>query len=254
MISRSICVYPVIVLICILSFPFAVFAQELKPVYDGRLSPKPGLVTENLKSLISEKLQPSARAYLKMEEEEPDCMPGSEAEALDIANGSFTAPNLDQKALLYRFCATGPSKAMNGIAVIENDRVISHLVFEGGMDVAIGALPDINGNGRSEILIASGGTHMGETWRSISIIELSDTIVLTKFGQMKAYEDNCGGAIKKGKGRAEAFRLMAKKDGTFYRQAFIGKDGCLETGKWVKSGDLKQYSPENDETSYDFVK
>jgi hypothetical protein len=54
-----------------------------------------------------------------------------------------------------------------------NGRVVAHIVYEGGQDRAIGALPDIDGNGLAEILVATGETNQGVTWETISIIELA---------------------------------------------------------------------------------
>ncbi|MDR3556089.1 MAG: hypothetical protein P4L55_15135, partial [Syntrophobacteraceae bacterium] len=170
------------------------------------------------------------------------------------ARGSFTKPDSDQKAILYRYCETGHNRALNGIAIVEKGAVVCHLAYPGDWDNGVGALPDINGNGRSELLISSGGTNQGITWGTIRIIELSDTIVLTKFGGTKTLSDNCGADEEKGS--ATAYRILVKSGpmADFYQELFVNKGACSGTGVWEKSGKREKVSLENDRTDYEFIR
>ncbi len=231
--------------------PENAFTQDLKPIYDGRLSLTASKLLPSEEALMKEKILPAARKLWHAQESDLVCTPDFEPTALDRAQGSFTRPKSDQRAILYRYCETGHNMALNGIAIIENAQVVTHIVYEGGWDNGIGAMPDLNGNGLSEILVASGGTNQGVTWKSISIIELSVNRV-TKFGQTETYSDNCGVGEKNGK--AEACRLSVKVGETpvFYREAFVNKGVC-DGGTWTKSGTPRQISLKEDETEYQFI-
>jgi hypothetical protein len=229
-------------------------AQNPKPIYDGRLALTSTKLSPSEDALVKDKILPAAQKIWREDESDRGCASGLKTGAIDIARGSFTKPNSDQRAILYTYCSTGHNTALNGIAVTENDKVVSHIVYEGGWDSAIGALPDINGNGRSEILVATGGTNQGETWRSVSILELSDSIVVTKFGRTGVFLDNCGAIEKNCK--VEAYRISVQPGGTpvFYREAFVNRGDGNSGGGWKKSEALKRISLENDELEYEFVK
>lgn len=253
--AKILTVISLLLFILLLSHPAVpenAFTQSLKLIYDGRLSLAPTKLFPSEEALMKEKILPAARNLWHEQESDLVCAPGFEATALDSARGSFTRPKSDQRAILYRYCETGHNMALNGIAIIENAQVVTHIVYEGGWDNSIGAMPDLNGNGLSGILVASGGTNQGVTWKSISIIEISGNRV-TKFGQTETYSDNCGVGEKNGK--AEACRLFVKvgKTPVFYREAFVNKGVC-DGGTWTKSGTPGQISLKEDETEYQFIK
>jgi len=222
-------------------------AQDTKRIYDGRLSPKPGIILPSEQALLKNKVMPVVRKW--QNQGDSICTGGAEASGIDAAMGSFTRPASVQRAILYRYCMTGHNRAVNGIAVIENGQLAAHVVYEGGWDNAIGAVPDLNGNGRSEIIVATGGTNQGMTWKSIAIIELTDNSV-AKFGRLQTFSDDCGVSDSC---RAEACRLSVKtgKAPVFYREDFAGKGSG---GKWDRTGPAKEVSLEKDEIEYHAVK
>jgi hypothetical protein len=135
---------------------------------------------------------------------------------------------------------TGHNFADNGIAVFEGDQVTAHVVYKGGWDSALLSVPDIDGSGRSSILILGGGTNMGETWQTASIIELSEKGV-NNFGFTGTYHDDCGvGETENPERKATAYKLFARKGTSpaFYRESFTGE--CAEPTNWLKSGALEQ--------------
>lgn len=86
------------------------------------------------------------------------------------------------------------------------------------------------------MLIAAGGTNMGETWGVIALCEF-DGHGIKKIGHTDTYADNCG--IENATG-AEAYRLYAKvgKTPVFYREAFMTT--CTGDDPWKKSGAIEQ--------------
>ena len=163
-----------------------------------------------------------------------------------VAQGSFTRPNSNQKAILYYYDAR-----RDGIVVFEADRVVAHIVYEpyAGTNGDRGpvALPDIDGSGRSSILIISGGTHQGETEGGVSIIGLTEKGV-KNFGDTQALDDLCYfGQDESARRQATAYKLFVRKGPApvFYRQAFTGT--CRpdeEPTSWAKSGALEQITLE----------
>lgn len=231
---------------------FANTTDELKAIYDGKLLLKPTSLSGSEELLMKSKILPAARKFWDNQEDDLTCGEDSESVFLDIAKGSFTRPGANQKAILYRYCDTGHNFALNGIVVIEDSLIIFHIAYSGGWDSSIGALPDINGNGLSEIVVSSGGSNMGKTWKVITVIELSKGSI-KKFGQTQVYWDNCG---EKENGTAEAYKLFVRKGQTpsFYRETFINKKVCEEIGSWKKSETLKTHTLDEDSNEYQFIK
>jgi hypothetical protein len=143
--------------------------------------------------------------------------------------------------------------ALNGIAVIENDRVVAHILYAGGWDNAIGTMPDLNGDGLAEIVLASGGTNMGQTWKSMAILGIGET-GLASFGRTQTYLDNCGTGQKDCK--AQAWRLSVKSGAppVFFRESFVNAGACQGAGDWKKAHSLGKVSLEPDETEYSLIK
>lgn len=224
-------------------------AQALKPLFDGRLNLSPTPLTPEEQKLITEKVFPEAAKFWRARKEGNICEEEGNAVAVDIAKGAFTRPGAGQKAVLYRFCVTGHNFARNGIAIIENGKIVCHIAYNRCWENAIGAFPDINGNGLSEIVVAFGGTNQGITYKGVSIIEISGKNIF-KFGGMQVYEDNYGASENGGK--AEASKLLVKpgKNPAFFREIF--SDGG--TNSWKKGGAARQAALTRDETEYWFVK
>jgi hypothetical protein len=139
-------------------------APKLIAIYDARLSPKPIELSPTDMAL-------ARRAAHKAWGDQENCDSGF-AE-LDVAYGSFTKAQAKERAILYRNCTTGPYFSSQGIAIVEGDKLVTQVAYDDAWDNAIGTLPDINKNGLSEIILASGGLTQGYSWRSVSIIELS---------------------------------------------------------------------------------
>ena len=231
-----------------------VFAQQVKRIYDARLELKSAELSDSENALMKKKVWPAARKEWHEQQVDKNCLEGSAPMVIEVARGSFTKPHSDQKAILYRYCETGHNMGLNGLAVVENGSVASHLVYPGDWENALGALPDITGHGLSEILISSGGTNQGITWGAVRIIELSDTIVLMKFGSTKTLLDDCGADEKNGKSTAYRISVKAGPMLDFYHELFVDKGACGGAAAWKKAGKLEKFSLENDETDYQFVR
>jgi hypothetical protein len=227
-------------------------AQELRPIYDGRKLLEATKVSAQEEALLKRAILPVAAQYWKKKGKDCD----AEFEIIDAAQGSFTRATSKQKAVLYRYCMTGHNFALNGIAVLENGEVAAHVVYEGAWDDAIGALPDTNGNGVSEIMIATGGISTAVAWGVISVIELRGKRV-SSLGQADTFLDDCQldemRNVKKGK--STAYKILVRPGAVleYYRETF--RKGCNDDkNKWKKMGSREKILGRKDAVVYDRLK
>lgn len=220
----------------------AALAQNPKPIFDGRLTLRPGKLTTSEEKLFTGKIVPVAGSEWRKREREFVCEADFKPAVIDIAPGSFTAPGSAQKAILYKYCTFGHGMALDGIAVLENDQLLAHILFEGGENHAIGALPDIDANGLAEMVIASGMTNQGITSAWISIIEIAPGGI-TRLGQVETYSDNCGLEENHCKTTANRISVVSGKTPVFYRESFVNR----------KSTGRAPISLEKDEVRYELL-
>jgi len=225
-------------------------SMELQQVYDGRLLSDSARLsaadTERITKAILHVIPPAEWA-----ENGISCDPEQEAiRIIDRAEGGFTGAGLKQQAILFNFCSRGHNFGENGIAVFERDRVEALVVYAGAWENSIEVLPDINGNGRAEMVVSAGGTNMGEHWGVIGIIEL-DTDGVTAFGRSETYHNDCDTEYASG---TEAVVLSAKpgKEAVFYRQTF--HQSCAEGAPWRQSEARRQVDLEEDGSAYRRIK
>lgn len=221
-------------------------AQSLKPIFDARLNLEPGRPTPAERTLLERVVRPeAARAWRG----NPWCE--DEFEVLDVASGAFTRARARQRLFLYRFCSTARAFANNGLAVAEGGAIVSHFVYEGGNEYAVGALPDLTGNGLAEVIVAGGSTNMGETYSGINLLEFTGGF-LKRFGQLSTYWDDCGGVPTTN--TVEANRLYARPGASlaFFEETFRRR--CDGSGNWTSAGASKRVYPDPDETVYQRVR
>ena len=218
-------------------------AQGPVLVYDGRADPAPpARATSAEERLVKQFSLPTARRHW---EGSAACEEGFDV--MGAASGSFTRPGARQRAVLYRYCVTGHDFANNGIAVIEGGRVVADLLYEAGEDFSIASLPDIDGDGLSEMVLADGSIHQGITVVVAVPVQLSGSGVKT-FGVADVYEDDCGAHERC---KMTAYRVTAAPDPTpsFFRETF------RKRGKrWVRVGRAARYTPRKNEASYVVLK
>ena len=205
-------------------FTISVFGQQTLVINDPTVEMKSTAISSADEDLIKTKVLPKARKKWILKDS-----PCEESfEVSGAAKGAFTKANSNQTLVFYAFCQTGNGLGNNGLVVIEDGKVVSSYVSEGGWAQGLKALPDINQNGLNEFaLYYSGGMHQGQGGTGVDIIEFS-------------------GANLKGIGwfNAESFtetsnfgfKITAKigKPPVFYREKYTNKNE-----KWRKSGKLE---------------
>jgi hypothetical protein len=220
-------------------------AQDPRPLYDARLSPSVVKLSAAEDALLDREVRPAARQVWKGTEGCAD-----EFSVMDAAAGSFTRPKAQQKAFLYRFCTTGHGFGGSGLAVVEDGKIVAHLAYDGASDFALGGVRDLDGDGRSEILLAGGGTYQGSTVTSVTILGFigSPASGVKNFGRFDVYEDDCGGENDLHTVTATRISAQPGAHPVFFRETFT-KDGC-HGSRWQIKGARETVSPAKDETVY----
>lgn len=200
-----------------------VFGQQTVVINDPNIELKSEEISPADETLIKEQVLPKVRQ--KWVSSDSVC---EEAfESAGVVKGSFSKPDSNQTLVFYSFCQTGNGLGNNGLALIENGKVIGSYVAESGWTLGIKVLPDINQNGLNEFLLYwSGGMHQGQGGTGVDLMELS-----------------AGGVKGMGWFNAETYtettyfgyKVTVKpgKAPVFYRERYNNKKE-----KWIKAGKL----------------
>jgi hypothetical protein len=216
---------------------------ELIEISDGRGDSQSAPLTPSENQLIVKEVR--AKESLIREKSGQDCEE-DEMFSLSVSGwttGSFTKPNVRQKAYLYELCRSTLTFGIGGIVIVENGRTVAHYVYgENGLDSDIAALPDINRNGFSEILMMAGGSGQGYTQRAIEIIEFTPGGIKS-FGIADIYEDNLGTEDARKSAKAYKISVRPGKTPVYFRETFTRRGGA---GKWLPAGRSEKYSLRRD--------
>lgn len=213
-------------------------AEPPARIFDARLDSKPTKPTAAEKALLERQARPVSEEW-----NQDDC---KSIDVQDVAEGAFTRPDVKQRAVLYHYCEIARQLRAVGIAVFEGGRVVAHVVYEGGVDHAMRALPDLDGNGLSEILIASYGNGQGYAYGRVTLVELSPNGV-RKLGQFESHHDDCG-AVENGTETAAVLYVSRGKTPSFLKETFV--KSCGSQGSFRRSGAQAPVKPQKDDTQY----
>ncbi len=208
------------------------FAQGPIVLYDPMAKLPDAQPSSAVEALVKEKLVPKIKARWDNDE---NC-DGSNLNIVGSVEGSFTKTGAKQRAIVYELCQTGNGFANNGLAVIENGKVVAHFAEEGGWDLEISRVPDLNNNGRDEIAIETGGgMHQGYTGTSVTVLEVTPSAV-TVFGTFLAYTNECEDhASNKYCDRSYKLTAAAGANPAFFAQKFTNR-GTEAKPRWMTAG------------------
>lgn len=210
----------------------AAFAQAPVVIYDPlRAAPEKNF-TDADEQLVKTKVLPKISTKWN---DDSSCE-GSNLSVIGAVDGSFTKKAASQRAVLYEMCQTGNGFANNGIVIVENGNAVANFVAEGGWNLDIVRIADINKNGFDELAVETGGgMHQGYTGSSSNVIEISSTSVKS-FGTFLVYSNECE-SLKAGKYCDRSYKITARPGTktTFSSQKYINK-GSDEKTIWVVSG------------------
>lgn len=188
--------------------------------------------TELDEQLVKERLVPRHKFRVNGDE----ACDGGSLEIIGAVDGSFTRTAAKQRVIVYELCRTGNGFANNGLAVIENGSVVTHYAEDGGWNLEVARVPDINKNGRDEIVIETGGgMHQGYTGSSITILEFADTGI-SDLGRFLVYTNECE-SYAPNKFCDRSYKLTAAPGAkpAFTSQKYLNR-GTDEKPRWVLSG------------------
>lgn len=234
----------------VLSTTAILFGQVSVTIYDPvRTAPEKNFSAAEEK-LIKVKAIPKARARWK----EVSGCDGGNLNIIATASGAFTRKNSRQQALLYELCQTGNGFANNGLVIFEAGKIIAHFVTEGGWNLGIANLPDVNRNGFDELAIeTSGGMHQGYYGGSVAMLEVSATAIKS-LGWFLVYTNECeSGGPDEFCDRSYKITAKPATVPVFYRQKYDDK-GNDEKAKWVASGKRVVAKPNKDNSKYTRLK
>lgn len=226
------------------------FAQGTVVLYDPQAKLAETAHAEADERFVKENLVPKVRARWS----EESCDVGN-LNIVGVADGSFTKAGAKQRAIVYELCQTGNGFANNGIAVVEGDKIVAHFAVEGGWNLEATRVPDLNGDGRDELAIETGGgMHQGYTGSSVTVLELSETAA-KEVGVFVVYTNECeSGPV--GKYCDRSYKLTAKPGTrpTFFAQKYLNR-GTDEKPRWIVAGKPLAAKPLGDlSTKYEPVK
>lgn len=214
------------------------FAQVPVVIYDPlRKGPEKNFTADE--QLVKTKILPK----IKTRWSDDGRCDGSDLNVIGAVDGSFTKKSAQQRAIVYEMCQTGNGFANNGIAIVENGSVVIHFTTEGGWNLDVVRLADINKNGLDELAVETGGgMHQGYTGSSLTVLEISPASVRS-LGTFLVYTNECenGGPDE----FCDQRYKVTARSGTvpvFSRQKYINK-GNDEKPRWAVSGKLQAAKP-----------
>ena len=226
------------------------FANE-SPIVDGRQIAASSDISQIHKEHVTEVLLDLIPAETWVDHG-IHCTPDlNEFRIIDIASGNFIPHPANQSAVLFTFCQPGHNFGENGIAIIAENKVIGLVVYSGGWDHRISALPDINRDGRMEIRISGGGMNQGEIWSTSAIIGFSDGGV-TSYGRIADFSDDCENPYGRSGKEAAAIFVDSGPEPVFWRQTFL--QPCDRQEGWQMMEKRQRFTLEADDVDYRRIK
>jgi hypothetical protein len=147
-----------------------------------------------------------------------------------VAEGAFTAPGARQQAVLYMMSPWPRCCPKMGLAVVEGDRLVRNVAFEHTAQT-LTAAPDLDGDGRDE-LVSTGEFGMGgQVSRSMTVMAFEDG-GLSDWGGTGIFDSAC--AAGPGDGGSMAARVLAVPGPAFTIERYV--QPTCESTAWEADG------------------
>lgn len=160
---------------------------------------------------------------------------------LATAKGAFTQPGAVQTAVLYEISLLSHASPLNGLAVVQDGRLVRNLTLHAD-GVALRTLPDIDRDGRDELVIVLFYGGGGRIMESAVVMTFSPDGSSERFlGEGELYQNTCIGG---GPGStASRLSVAPGAEPVFYAERFE-QTGCSEGDEgahrqrlpWVRTG------------------
>lgn len=223
-----------------------VFGQKTLLIFEGTKDYQPEKYNPAIENLVKRAALPKLKKLINIE----NCEPGFDV--IGMAQGAFTRKLAHQTAVLYEYCQYGNGFAYNGLAIIENQKILLHYFFNGTWLASFKSLPDINQNGLNEMLIeTSGGLHQGFYGTGIAILEISQNRI-KGIGGVQTSSNECEEG-ESGEECPREYKIFVQpgKTPVFFRERY----NLINSDKLVKVGPRKRFSLEKaDAEGYEIIK
>jgi hypothetical protein len=171
--------------------------------------------------------------------------PGYEEETrvLAVAEGAFTEPGAHQEAVLYLMSLWPRCCPKVGIAILQDGALVRNIAYEGS-DQRLEAVPDLDGDGRDELVVTGSFGMGGDNSTSISLVSFGDAGFRT-WGGTGIQNDSCAAMREDG----SAARITAVPSPAFTIERFTL--ASCETGEYQPAGDPEpfEFTPPEEETA-----
>lgn len=154
------------------------------------------------------------------------------------AEGSFTRPGARQRAYLYWYCnVSRVMGGLGGIAVVEDGRVAAHVPFP-TTAYGLEAVPDLDGDGRSEMMMEDGDYGQGIGFYVASFASVAPGgRELRWLGTYDIGGDDCGTVRDRVRREGVALLVRPGPRPRFFRQRLVGT--CDDSPRWSPRGRLE---------------
>jgi hypothetical protein len=168
--------------------PGAAAPAEPVVLADGRTWVEPADVSDWSARPPVQQAMAAARAHWSAQD--PDYE--EETRVMAVAEGSFTGSGAAQQAVLYLMSLWPRCCPRMGIAVVEDGALVRNVGFEAPTQL-LTAVPDLDGDGRDELVMVGSFGMGGENSTSATLVSLADSGLRTWGGSMIGY-DSCAGS------------------------------------------------------------
>ena len=166
-----------------------------------------------------------------------------EMRVMAVAEGAFTEAGASQQAVLYLMSLWPRCCPKLGIAIIQDGALVRNVAFEAS-DQDLAAVPDLDGDGRNELVLIGSFGMGGQETTSMTLVSFADAGLRTWGGT--SIQDSACAAMQEG---GTAARISAVPGPAFTIEHFT-MVSC-DSGEWQPAGAPEpfEFTPPDEETS-----
>lgn len=153
---------------------------------------------------------------------------------LAVADGAFTEPETEQRAILFVMSVWPRCCPKAGLAVVEGDRLVRNVAFE-GIAQTLSAVPDLDGDGLDELAFTGSFGMGGDESSSVTLVAFSPDSLVER-GSTALSASSC--ASGRSDTPSTAAHIWARPGPEFWVERYT-MNGCDETATWTSIGDAE---------------
>lgn len=177
----------------------------------------------------------AARAYWVKQDPEYE----EEVRVLATADGAFTRPDTEQQAVLYVMSLWPRCCPKMGLAILEGERLVRNVAFEGVAQELV-AVPDLDGDGRSELFYTGSFGMGGQESVTLTFLRF-EADGLTEVGSTPISDNTC--ATGSEESMSTAARVLALPGPTFMVEHYLQASCEEESWQHISGPELLELYP-----------